>query len=84
MKKYSLLFLIVFVFVLHLPLYAQNSIKGKVLDDAKEGLPYVTVRLLQTDSAFVCGTATDSLGNYALKDMKAGNFLLSISSIGYD
>lgn len=82
MGKYSLLFLI--VFGLHLPLYAQYSINGKVLDEAKEGLPYVTVRLLKQDSAFVCGTATDSLGQYTLKEIKVGNFLLSISSIGYD
>lgn len=65
-------------------LHAQASIQGKVLDDMNQELPYATVRLLQQDSIFVSGVASDSSGIYRFKDINTGNYLLSISSIGYE
>lgn len=82
MKKYILLLFSIFI---HIALYAQTSIQGKILDDMNKGLPYATVRLLlQSDSIFVNGVASDSTGLYVLKDIKAGNYLIAISSIGYE
>lgn len=81
MKKYTLLLLSIFISTM---LYAQTAIQGKILDDMNQGVPYVTVRLLQADSVFVNGVASDSTGIYTFKNVKVGNYLLTISSIGYE
>jgi hypothetical protein len=54
-----------------------QTIKGTVLDANHQALPYVTVRLLQTDSTFVQGAYTDSLGIYSMDMKREGNYLLS-------
>lgn len=82
MRRCCLFFLMFFAACLFVQ--AQNSVSGKVLDETQNGVPYGTVRLLGVDSVFICGTATDSLGHYILKDITTGNYLVSISSIGYD
>ena len=64
-------------------LYAQSSLEGKVIDENKNGIQDVTIRLLQKDSSFIKGTISDSLGNYAMQNIKQGEYLLYISSIGY-
>ncbi len=61
---------------------AQN-IKGTVVNEENKTLPYVTVRLLKPDSTFVQATCTDSLGVYSIDFKQKGNFLVSLSSIGY-
>lgn len=58
-----------------LPIYlSAQHIKGIVLNDNNIPLSYVTVRLLDSDSTFVAGTATDSLGNYQFSLEKKENF----------
>ena len=42
--------------------HAQVPVKGMVTDEHKEALAYTTVRLLRSDSTFVQGTVTDSIG----------------------
>lgn len=59
-----------------------QHIEGIVLDDKHEAIPYVTIRLLNTDSTLVQGTHTDSLGVYSMDIKQKGNYLLNISSIG--
>lgn len=65
-------------------LYAQQVVKGKVLDETNQGLPFATVRLLQTDSVFVNGVASDSAGVYTFNNINKGNYLLAVSCIGYE
>lgn len=77
-------FYIVFVFCSFcFKLYAQNNVVGCINNVEKKGIPYVTVRLLYTDSTLVKGTVTDSLGTFSLSNVQAGHYLLSFSSIGY-
>ena len=64
--------------------HAQVPVKGMVTDEHKEALAYTTVRLLRSDSTFVQGTVTDSIGCYRLENVQKGNYLLSFSSIGYE
>ena len=40
--------------------------------------------MLRSDSTFVQGTVTDSIGCYRLENVQKGNYLLSFSSIGYE
>lgn len=64
--------------------HAQVPVKGTVTDEHKKALAYTTVRLLRSDSTFVQGTVTDSIGCYRLENVQKGNYLLSLSSIGYE
>ena len=42
-----------------------------------------TIRLLQPDSSFVKGTVTDNNGIFNLENIKKGNYILSVSCVGY-
>lgn len=64
-------------------LHAQSTLEGRIVDEKQKGIPDVTIRLFQEDSTFIKGTITDSLGNYNIQNLKNGNYLLYISSIGY-
>lgn len=67
-----------------LPLQAQTSISGKVLDKANNGpVPYATVRLLGADSAIVAGSITDAGGEFVLTAEQQGKYLLNIGFMGY-
>lgn len=63
---------------------AQCSIHGNVMDSDNEALEFATVRLLNKDSTFVAGSATDSIGNFHFTSINIGNYLIAFSSIGYD
>ena len=80
--KYN--FYIVFIlFPFCFKLYAQNNVVGCVNNAEKKGIPYVTVRLLRTDSTLVKGIVTDSLGTFSFSNEQVGQYLLLFSSIGY-
>lgn len=66
-----------------LPAMPQVSVKGTVKSESNLEAVYASVRLLRSDSTFVQGTITDSIGNYSLPDVYAGDYLLSVSSMGY-
>ena len=80
---YRIMYLIVCVYWFSpLKIVAQTTIKGSVkIDNVQEGV-YASIQLLHTDSTFVQGTITDSIGNYYLSDIYAGDYLLLISSMG--
>ena len=60
-------------------------IKGKVIDaKTKEMLEFVNVTVKKKGSAeLVKGTVTDQTGNFTLDKLANGNYILSISSMGY-
>ena len=62
---------------------AQCELSGKVIDDKKESLPYVPVRLLEKDSTFIVGVTTDSLGCFTFPKIDKGMYILGLSYIGY-
>ena len=66
--------------------FAQNlGIKGLVKDGRnKEPLEFANVVLQTTDSVFVLGTTTDGKGSFVLDKVKSGDYLLVISSLGYE
>ncbi len=60
---------------------AQNSINGKVIDaQTDEVLPGVNIVLPE----LTIGTFTNANGNYKIKNLPKGNFLLRFSYIGYE
>lgn len=64
-------------------LHGQNSISGKVTGPEGKPLPYVSVQLLRTDSTFMTGTSTDSLGGYEFTKITPSSYILVLSSVGY-
>lgn len=65
--------------------FAQNlEIKGWIRDARnKEVVEFANVVLQTPDSAFITGTTSDAKGAFSLGKMKAGNYLLIVSSLGY-
>ena len=62
------------------------KVKGTVRD-AKTGeeLPLVNVGLMrQADTVFVRGAATDFDGEFVIRDVKPGSYLLQATSVGYE
>lgn len=63
-----------------LNLFAQNSIKGHVLDAADKS-PIVGATIFISD--LKTGTATDENGSFTLQNLPKGNFLAEVSALGF-
>lgn len=61
------------------------TLSGRVTDRlSAEPLPFANAVLYTTsDSLFVCGNTTDLEGRFVIKDVKAGTYLLRITTVGY-
>ena len=83
----SAFFSVLFVFsaVALLAQSATVTLSGTVKEAKnKASLPFVnTILLASTDSAFVTGAITSEEGLFTIAGVKAGNYLLKITSIGY-
>ncbi len=81
-KKY--LFAIVNLFVT-ITVLAQHSIQSTVFDSKNNAaIEMATVRLLRLpDSTLIQGAQTNLKGEFILPKIKAGNYILKISSVGY-
>lgn len=66
--------------------FAQNlEIKGVVRNGRdKAGLEFANVVLQTADTVFVTGTTTDAKGRFMLDKVKAGDYLLAVSCLGYE
>ena len=65
---------------------SQNrEITATIIDgDTKEPAINATARLLKSDSTFITGTITDVNGVFSIKAPNDGDFVLKISSVGFD
>lgn len=62
---------------------AKDQVRGRVLDEHQQPLPYTTVTLLTAkDSATVQHALTDPDGNFDFTAIKAGTYKIRISAIG--
>ena len=67
-----------------LSLSAQTTLKGTVLDKSNgTPLPFATVALMRADSTVVTGAVTNDNGTYNITIPARGQYLLSVSFIGY-
>ncbi|MDH6358510.1 TonB-dependent receptor [Parabacteroides sp. PF5-9] len=82
-----------YLFVLFLTLFsfaasAQQNVRvtGKVVEAGNNTpIEQATVRLLSVnDSTFIGGVASSANGNFALNNIRPGNYLLHISFVGYE
>lgn len=81
------LFLIGFITVSHFAYSQQDkvTITGKVLDkNQNESIPYANIVLKsQKDSTMAGGTISNESGRFVIEKVAPGNYILSISMIGY-
>jgi hemoglobin/transferrin/lactoferrin receptor protein len=83
MKKIKLLF--VLFSVVTVSVIGQNlSISGKVTDsETGQGLAYVFIQVKSSSTTNVFSGITDQQGDFILKNLTAGDYVLSVSSLGY-
>jgi hypothetical protein len=75
--------MIIFALIAVSQAYTQIIVSGKITDSANAPIEFTNIVLLQNaDSAFVAGTATDSLGNFSL-NVAENSYLLKASMLGY-
>lgn len=62
------------------PVKEGNQIAGHVIEkDSEESIPFATVLIVGTD----LGTTSDEGGHFTFSNLKAGKYLLRVSSVGY-
>jgi hypothetical protein len=63
--------------------YAQ-SIKGCIVDSVKTPVPFATIAVISSkDSSIIRGSISDENGNFLVKPISRGSYLLRITAIGY-
>ncbi len=84
-RRISAMLVLLFAFSLLCAQSTSVTISGMVLDKTDQTvLPYTNVVLnAAQDSAFVTGTITEEDGRFKLVNVKPGNYILSISFLGY-
>lgn len=83
-KRICLVFMAVLLFVLALPLAAQNAaIVGTVKDPQDASIPNVNVTLTNQDTGVSQGTKTDSEGNYEFTAVKPGKYSVNAELTGF-
>ena len=81
MKKYVSTLLFVCI---SMALSAQTVLRGAVIDKSNnEPLPFATVAVMSADSTVVAGSVTIDNGDYRVEIPVRGQYLLSVSFIGY-
>lgn len=81
--KNKKIFIIICLSTILCQIQAQN-ISGKVVDEKQQAIAYANIVLKNIDSTFVNGGTSDEKGIFDIKIPKTGNYLLTISCIGYD
>ena len=82
MKRY--LFVILLCICSMCRIMAQDIISGKVVDENKNPMPYVSVVLQHVqDSSYVCGVTSDAEGVFRLPVQSDREYALLVSYIGY-
>ena len=90
-QRNIVLLMILFMGILHA--FAQNnSVSGRVIDgQSKEAMEKTTLQLYRLttarngkrDTTFVGGTFSDHQGQFTFSSVRAGNYLLKVSYLGY-
>ncbi|MEM9916798.1 MAG: TonB-dependent receptor, partial [Bacteroidota bacterium] len=67
-------------------LQAQDAtIRGTILSDSKEGVPYAVVQVDRAaDASFVKGSIADENGAFLVEGLAEGKYTLTISSLGFE
>ena len=85
MKIKTILLLLACIF-LTFPLATaqQANIRGMIIDEKeKTPIEYATIALLKQDSTLITGTTSDQHGEFAIRQVAEGSYILSVSFMGY-
>ena len=77
MKRFTSILAI--ILTVNISSFAQNMVVGKIVDNNNAALEAANVYL----SGTIIGAATDSKGNFRIETIPSGEFILTISMIGY-
>lgn len=81
MTKISPLLVLLFISITS---YSQNYIKGNITDSTQVPVPFSAMALLNAkDSSLVKGNISDSAGNFMFEKIKAGEYFVKFSAVGY-
>lgn len=61
----------------------KTQLKGKIVSETNESFPFVNVLLNAPDGSLVKATISDIDGNFNIKNIQQGTYLLKFSSVGY-
>jgi len=76
---------VLLILALATPLLAQHNLKGKVSDQQEHALSYATVALLNPgDSVLIYFGVTDDQGEFSVRNIKKGDYLLQYSYVGME
>lgn len=79
-----ILFFLLFLFGTHINAQVKDYIKGKIVDDQKNPVPFTSIVISQ-NSKQITGTVADINGNYILSIPDTlKNFTLSFSFVGME
>jgi len=87
--KRNLFFAIIIFTISSTAIFGQNNLKGKIsgsiIDFSGKLVEFATITLLRAkDSILVKGILTDEKGYYELENVNEGNYIISVSQIGYE
>ena len=82
MKKLSL-FVILMLFAVSV---SAEAVKGSVINERGEAMPFVTISVLSQDSTLITGAITDDDGKYELSTLDAplSTVIIQASYVGYE
>lgn len=60
-----------------------QTLQGKIFDENGKAIQSATVRLLDSDSTFVQGAWTDSVGAFRFREVHEQKYLIKVSAIGF-
>ncbi len=84
MKSKSLIFVLFIVLSIHSLFSQQGNIIGKILESSSNSpIEFANITLMTPDSTFMKGINSDNNGQFILKNVQNGNYLLSVGYIGY-
>ncbi|GAB4335237.1 MAG: outer membrane beta-barrel family protein [Flammeovirgaceae bacterium] len=65
-------------------IWAQGTVKGRLLDEKKEGMPFANILVLNPkDSSTVKFGVSNLEGKFEIYGVPAGNYVISVSMVGY-
>ncbi|MCE5179306.1 MAG: carboxypeptidase-like regulatory domain-containing protein [Porphyromonadaceae bacterium] len=84
-KNHSSVLILFFLFIAFHAFGQKLSISGRVLNqNSQDPVEYANVVLLKQDSTFLQGTTTDSIGGFSLNNLRAADYILSVSCVGFE
>jgi len=81
MKKHLL---VIFMSVIGVVTFSQNSISGIVTDSTQVPIPFCAMALLNaSDSSLVKGNISNDKGEYKFENIRSGNYCIKFTNVGY-